>query len=126
MKSLAFKVFLLTLISATGFAQAPPKSKSENIFDKKPQNQTEVFVASDVSKKVEQAVKDTLAVAVDTWGSSGRLEYWVLGTDRAAAVKLAESFCKRRVARGHGFDARDGHQARQQVPPAAAAGHARR
>ena len=64
-------------------------------------NQTEVFVASDVSKKVEKAVKDTLAVAVDTWGSSGRFEYWVLGIDRAAAEELASAFCRRRVARGH-------------------------
>lgn len=74
---------------------------SANIFGIKAGNQTEVFVASDVSKKVEKAVKGTLAVAVDTWGSSGRFEYWVLGTDRAAAVELAAAFCRRRVARGH-------------------------
>ena len=77
--------------------EAPPA----NLFGIKRGNQTEVFVASDVSKKVEKAVKDTLAVAVDTWGSSGRFEYWVLGTDRAAAEKLASAFCRRRVARGH-------------------------
>jgi hypothetical protein len=71
-----------------------------NIFDVKQQNQTEVFVASDVSRNVERAVKETLAVAVETWGSSGRLEYWVLGTDRAAAIALASLFCERRVARG--------------------------
>ena len=71
-----------------------------NIFDVKQKNQTEVFVAADVPRNVQQAVEDTLAVAVGAWGSSGRLEYWVLGTDRAAAVALAELFCERRVARG--------------------------
>ena len=76
---------------------APPA----NLFGIQRGNQTEVFVASDVSKKVKKAVKDTLAVAVDTWGSSGRFEYWVLGIDRAAAEELASAFCRRRVARGH-------------------------
>ena len=72
----------------------------KNIFDVQQKNQTEVFVAADVPKKVSQGVKETLAVAVDTWGSSGRMEYWVLGTDREAAVALAKQFCQRRVARG--------------------------
>ena len=40
---------------------APPA----NLFGIQRGNQTEVFVASDVSKKVKKAVKDTLAVAVD-------------------------------------------------------------
>ena len=76
-------------------------TSTSNLFGIKPGNQTEVIAAADVPKKVEQAVKDTLAVAVDTWGSSGRFEYWVLGTDRAAAVELASAFCRRRVERGH-------------------------
>jgi len=79
------------------FAHSPDSS----IFGTRQKNQTEVFAASDVPAKVSQAVKETLAVAVDTWGSSGRMEYWVLGTDRDAAVELAELFCERRVARGH-------------------------
>jgi hypothetical protein len=82
-------------------AQAPEVAKPSNTFGVKQENQTEVFVAADVSGKTEKAVKDTLAVAVKTWGSSGRLEYWVLGTDRDAGVALAAAFCERRVARGH-------------------------
>jgi hypothetical protein len=72
-----------------------------DLFGKKNANQTKVFVAADVSPEVQAAVQNTLDVAVETWGSSGRLEYWVLGTDRQAALKLAEAFCKRRVASGH-------------------------
>jgi hypothetical protein len=60
----------------------------------------EVFTAADVSEKVKQAVVDTLAAASDIWGSSGRLEYWVLGTDRGAAMQLGVKFCERRIARG--------------------------
>ncbi|MEO1995234.1 MAG: hypothetical protein ABGZ17_08160 [Planctomycetaceae bacterium] len=97
-----FAIALLTCSAANCQEATPPDATPPaNLFGIKPGNQTEVFVASDVSKKVEKAVKDTLAVAVDTWGSSGRFEYWVLGTDRAAAVELASAFCQRRVARGH-------------------------
>lgn len=83
-------------------ASAPgPVDDPLNIFNTLNKNQTLVFVASDIPRKVEKAVKDTLAVAVNEWGSSGRLEYWVLGTDRAAALKLSDQFCERRIARGH-------------------------
>jgi hypothetical protein len=61
----------------------------------------EVFTAADVSEKAKQAVVETLAAASGVWGSSGRLEYWVLGTDRDAALQLGLKFCERRVARGH-------------------------
>ena len=64
-------------------------SPVSSIFGTRQKNQTEVFAASDVPAKVSQGVKETLAVAVDAWGSSGRMEYWVLGTDRDAAVELA-------------------------------------
>ena len=95
-------ITLLVLTAASGEEAAPLSAPPPtNLFGIKQGNQTEVFVASDVSKEVEKAVKDTLGVAVNTWGSSGRFEYWVLGTDRAAAVELAASFCARRVARGH-------------------------
>ena len=83
-----------------GYKQKENPTRPANIFGVRQENQTEVFVAGDVSQKVEQAVRDALAAAVDVWGSSGRFEYWVLGTDRAAALELAEVFCTRRVARG--------------------------
>ena len=91
------------LISLLAFSVAHGQAKKNaNIFGViQGKNQTEVFLASDLPKEVETGIKETLAAAVKAWGSSGRFEYWVLGTDRAAAVKLAEAFCKRRVARGH-------------------------
>jgi len=78
-----------------------PQSPSKNLFFTETKNQTEVFAAKDVNKKVTQAVRETLGAAVQTWGSSGRLEYWILGTDRDAAIELGKKFCERRVARGH-------------------------
>ena len=78
-----------------------PQSPSKNLFGTETKNQTEVFAAKDVNKKVTQAVRETLGAAVQTWGSSGRLEYWILGTDRDAAIELGKKFCERRVARGH-------------------------
>lgn len=98
-------ILFFTLLATAGLVQddqaaAPATPSATNLFGIKQENQTEVFVASDVSKEIEQAVKETLAVAVDTWGSSGRLEYWVLGTDRTAALELGAAFCERRVARG--------------------------
>ena len=98
--TLALSSLLVTVASGQETSGRATQSPT-NLFGIEQRNQTEVFVAADVSKKVAQAVKDTLAVAVDTWGSSGRFEYWVLGTDRTAAVELAAAFCARRVARGH-------------------------
>jgi hypothetical protein len=60
----------------------------------------EVFVASDVSKDAETGVRETLEAATKAWGSSGRLEYWVVGTDPQATVDLANIFCDRRVING--------------------------
>ena len=96
-------ILFFTFIATTGLFQddqAAPPTARPNIFGIQQENQTEVFVASDVSEETEQAVKETLAAAVETWGSTGRLEYWVLGPDREAALELSEKFCKRRVARG--------------------------
>ena len=76
------------------------KEPPEDIFGIQPENQVEVFVASDISEEVRAGVTETLALAVESWGSTGRLEYWVLGADREAALKLSEKFCKRRVERG--------------------------
>ena len=98
----ALTMSLLLCVVANGQQVSRPMgARSPNLFGVKQTNQTEVFVAADVPEQVEKAVKDTLAVAVDTWGSSGRFEYWVLGTERAAALELASAFCARRVARGH-------------------------
>jgi len=80
--------------------RAAAHSPDSSIFGIRQENQTQVFAAVDVPAKVTRAVEETLAAAVDTWGSSGRMEYWVLGTDRDAAVALAELFCERRVAAG--------------------------
>ena len=94
-------ILLLVFLATTGLQQDDQgKRVRPSLFDIQSANQTEVFVASDVTPEVEQAVKETLAVAVETWGSTGRLEYWVVGTDRQAALELGEAFCQRRVARG--------------------------
>ena len=103
------KVLILFLAIACGVAFAlvristPPRTSklsTTNLFGIKQENQTEVFVAADVSQAVEQGMKETLAAAVKSWGSSGHLEFWVLGADRAAAIELTAEFCARRVARG--------------------------
>ncbi|MCH2180107.1 MAG: hypothetical protein MK106_15020 [Mariniblastus sp.] len=79
---------------------AQAKSRQDDLFGIQPKNQVEVFVASDLPQAVKDGVTDTLAMAVKTWGSTGRLEYWVLGADREAALELSKQFCERRVDRG--------------------------
>ncbi len=97
--------FLLSAAVSATAGQEPstkvPGPKSTNIFGRESGNQTEVLVAEDVPAEVKKAIEKTLAAAVSTWGSSGRLEYWVLGTDQKAALKLHAKFCERRVSRGH-------------------------
>ena len=87
--------FYFAILMMVGFVQenepAPQAVVPTNLFGIKQENQIEVFVASDVSEAVETGVTETLALAVKTWGSSGRLEYWVLGTDRDAALELKRS-----------------------------------
>jgi len=90
-------VLILTALAVLPIAPADEVHR----FGRKQTNQTEVLAASDVPKPAVYGVRDTLAAAVKTWGSSGRMEYWILGTDHAAAVALAKKFCDRRVARGH-------------------------
>ncbi len=101
---LAGRMLLMLLTASHSWCglseEVAPAPATNNIFGRMQENQTQVFVASDVPETVEQAVKETLAVAVETWGSSGRLEYWVLGTDRDAAVELSKRYCERRVVRG--------------------------
>ena len=96
--------FYFAILMMVGFVQenepAPQAVVPTNLFGIKQENQIEVFVASDVSEAVETGVTETLALAVKTWGSSGRLEYWVLGTDRDAALELNAHNSQRRVARG--------------------------
>jgi len=60
----------------------------------------EVFFAADLSEDVRNGLTETLLAATVEWGNFGPLEYWVLGTDRDAARKLAEQFCERRSQRG--------------------------
>ena len=96
-------ILFFTLIATSGLWQDDESTTPvvrPSLFDIRQANQTEVFVASDVSPEVEQAIRKTLAAAVETWGSTGRLEYWVVGADREAALQLAEAFCQRRVERG--------------------------
>ena len=81
-------ILMLVFYATTGFLQDDQGTRTRpSLFDIRSANQTEVFVASDVAPEVEQAVKETLAVAVETWGSTGRLEYWVVGTDRHSAKR---------------------------------------
>lgn len=100
-------MFVLALVFGVASLQGqettdPVIFPPDDIFgrDAKSGKLIEVFTAADVSEKTKQAVVDTLAAASDIWGSSGRLEYWVLGTDRDAALQLGLKFCERRVARG--------------------------
>lgn len=100
-------LFALTLVLEIASLQGqettdPVIFPQDDIFgrDAKSGNFIEVFTAADVSDKVKQAVVETLAAASSVWGSSGRLEYWVLGADRDAALQLGLEFCERRVARG--------------------------
>ena len=100
-------LFALTLVLGAASLQGqvaadPAIFLQDDIFGRDAKSGTliEVFTAADVSKKVKQAVVETLEAASNTWGSSGRLEYWVLGTDREAALQLGIKFCERRVARG--------------------------
>ncbi len=100
-------MFVLALVFGVASLQGqettdPVIFPPDDIFgrDAKSGKLIEVFTAADVSEKTKQAVVDTLAAASDIWGSSGRLEYWVLGTDRDAALQLGIKFCERRVARG--------------------------
>ena len=54
-------LFLLMFTTVSGQETVPRSAQDPtNIFGVEKRNQTEVFVASDVSRKVEQAVKDTL------------------------------------------------------------------
>ncbi|MEM7475036.1 MAG: hypothetical protein AAF483_08585 [Planctomycetota bacterium] len=96
--SILFAVLLAKLCSGQ---EASEETNTADLFGRHSANQTEVFVASDVPPEVKTAIEETLAIAVESWGSSGRLEYWVLGTDRKAAEQLANTFCKRRIAQGH-------------------------
>ena len=88
-------MFVLALVFGVASLQGqettdPVIFPPDDIFgrDAKSGKLIEVFTAADVSEKTKQAVVDTLAAASDIWGSSGRLEYWVLGTDRDAALQL--------------------------------------
>ena len=96
-------VFLSLFVTLVTFQNGPCAGfiePQDDLFGIQPKNQVEVFAASDLSKEVKEGVTETLAMAVETWGSTGRLEYWVLGADREAALELSKQFCERRVERG--------------------------
>ena len=60
----------------------------------------EVFVAEDLSPEVGQVVLTTLEEASTEWGLYWPVEYWILGVDEAAGVKLVTEFCQRREELG--------------------------
>ena len=60
----------------------------------------EVFVAADLKYQTKFEIEKTLDAGASEWGNYGPVEYWVLGTDKRAALDLAKQFCKRRAARG--------------------------
>ena len=95
--------FLYALVCAPQDDTTPPPVPEQQaiaLFDIKPQNQIEVFVAADIKAETAEGIAQTLNAAVLAWGSTGRLEYWVVGADRDAAIALSDKFCKRRVERG--------------------------
>jgi hypothetical protein len=59
----------------------------------------EVFCASDLSTELCGWITSALLAAAMEWGNYGPVEYWVLGIDVAAAEKLTEVNCQRRVDR---------------------------
>lgn len=59
----------------------------------------EVFIAADLKHETKIEIENTLDAAAIEWGHYGPIEYWVLGADEDAAIKLAENFCQRRAER---------------------------
>ncbi len=53
------------------------------------------FFASDLSDNVINGVNLALKTAADEFGKYGPVEYWVLGTDKQAALDLINKFCER-------------------------------
>ena len=60
-----------------------------------------LFVAEDLPLTVRDGVTKTLDAGVELWGNFGPMEYWVLGTDASAALKLQSMYCARRVDQQH-------------------------
>ena len=83
---------------------ARPHSKSNSrllskSWSKKVTCPAEVFVAADLKYQTKVEIENTLDAGAGEWGNYGPVEYWVLGTDRQAALDLAKQFCKLRAAR---------------------------
>lgn len=95
-----FQIFFMVTILTVGCAEGDRFDVEGDRFGIEAGGGFEVFVASDVSKDAETGVSETLEAATKAWGSSGRLEYWVVGTDPQATVDLATIFCDRRVTNG--------------------------
>jgi hypothetical protein len=60
-----------------------------------------LFVAEDLPQSVREGIAKTLDAGVELWGNFGPMEYWVLGTDSKAALKLQNLYCNQRVALQH-------------------------
>ena len=53
----------------------------------------EVTIAEDLDASIAEAVRGTLEVAHEEWSLAWPVEYYVVGTDRDAAERLAEQYC---------------------------------
>jgi len=60
-----------------------------------------LFVAEDLPLTVKDGITKILDASVELWGNFGPMEYWILGTDSSAALKLQSVYCDRRVAQQH-------------------------
>lgn len=62
----------------------------------------EVFVASDVSERNKDGLVRDLRLAANYFGKY-EMEWWAVGTDISALLKLAAKWCDRRIERGQLF-----------------------
>ena len=59
----------------------------------------EVFCSTDLSLLVCTETTKSLLAAMMEWGSYGNAEYWIIGSDKAAAKNLTDLNCQRRKER---------------------------
>ena len=57
----------------------------------------EVFVTSDIGNGTKAKIEITLGAVAAEWGNYGPVEYWVMGSDKAAAEELIKKYCLRRA-----------------------------
>ena len=73
---------------------------SEDLWGQIVDLEPELFFANDVSQNAQEQFRRDLNLGITEWGNYGPLEYWILGNDINAALKLAELYCERRTSRG--------------------------